>query len=276
MTSPPQTFLLFAALAPGLLLTGLLQACAQWSPNPAWREAAAARGFSQVLYAAQPFVLYGLYRPGQGDVLRVYIEGDGHAWLSRTRPSADPTPRNPVALRLALADPSPGPLLYLARPCQYVRGDALRHCAPRYWTSARLGEEVIASLDQAVSRVKAQSGAQHTALIGFSGGGGAAVLLAARRQDVIFLGSVAGNLHLAAWTQQHGLTPLRESLEPFAVARALRRLPQRHVSSRDDVLMPPELSAAFCRAAARPESCVTVRGIPHAGPWEKVWNYDYR
>lgn len=47
-------------------------------------------------------------------MLRVYIEGDRHAWLSRTRLCADPTPHNPVALKLALADPAPGPLLYLA------------------------------------------------------------------------------------------------------------------------------------------------------------------
>ena len=111
----------------------------------------ASRGFAETLYPTPYFILYGQFRPGTGDVLRVYIEGDGHAWQSRTRPSADPTPHNPVGLRLALADPSPAPLLYLARPCQYARGEVLRHCATRYWTSARLSEEVISSLDAAVS-----------------------------------------------------------------------------------------------------------------------------
>lgn len=158
----------------------------------------ASRGFAETLYPTPYFILYGQFRPGTGDVLRVYIEGDGHAWQSRTRPSADPTPHNPVGLRLALADPSPAPLLYLARPCQYARGEVLRHCATRYWTSARLSEEVISSLDAAVSAAKAHSGARHVALVGFSGGGGAAALLAARRRDVVFLGSVAGNLHLSA------------------------------------------------------------------------------
>lgn len=134
--------------------------------------------------------------------------------------------------------------------------------AVRYRTSARLGEEVVQSLNQDFSIAKARSGAQHTALIGFPGGGGAAALLAARREDAIFLGSVAGNLRLAAWTERHGLTPLTESLQPFAVAPTLRNLPQRHLSSRADGVMPPELSAGFCRAAERPESCVRVSGSP--------------
>jgi len=38
--------------------------------------------------------------------LRVYIEGDGHAWENRNTPSTDPTPLNPISFQLALADPS--------------------------------------------------------------------------------------------------------------------------------------------------------------------------
>ncbi len=258
-----------------LLALSQLQACAGRDPRREARTLAAAHGFAETLYATPYFILYGQFRPGTGDVLRVYIEGDGHAWQSRTRPSADPTPRNPVALRLALADPSPAPLLYLARPCQYVRGKALRHCATRYWTSARLGEEVLQSLDAAVSAAKADSGARHVALVGFSGGGGAAALLAARRGDVVFLGSVAGNLHLAAWTRLHRLSPLSESLDPLDAAAALRGLRQRHLSSRDDQVMPPELSAGFCRAVRQPESCRVTGGIPHGGPWSQAWDYAY-
>jgi hypothetical protein len=41
-----------------------------------------------------------------GDTIRVYIEGDGSAWLNSQFPSEDPTPSNPMALRLAVADVS--------------------------------------------------------------------------------------------------------------------------------------------------------------------------
>jgi len=39
------------------------------------------------------------------------------AWLAVPRPSQDPTPVDPLALRLALVQPT-GNAAYLARPCQ--------------------------------------------------------------------------------------------------------------------------------------------------------------
>ena len=47
--------------------------------------------------------------------LHVYLEGDGVPWITRTLIALDPTPRNPLALRLMALDPAPA--LYLARPC---------------------------------------------------------------------------------------------------------------------------------------------------------------
>jgi hypothetical protein len=44
----------------------------------------------------------------------LYIEGDGYAWKNRHEPSNDPTPMNPVAMRLAAADPHPLGHLYRA------------------------------------------------------------------------------------------------------------------------------------------------------------------
>ena len=127
----------------------LLSACAS-SPRQKASALAQEQGFSEHLFSTKLFTLYGLLRPGlssDSKILRVYIEGDGHAWESRTRPSADPTPRNAVTLRLAMADPGPGPVLYLARPCQYIQGDDRRLGSKRYWTSARLGPEVMNSFD---------------------------------------------------------------------------------------------------------------------------------
>ena len=254
-----------------------LSACAS-SPRQKARALAQEQGFAEHLFSAQPFILYGLLRPGSAahsKILHVYIEGDGHAWESRTRPSTDPTPRNPTALRLAMADPGPGPVLYLARPCQYVQGDDRRQCSKRYWTSARLGPEVINSLDTAITQAKAACGAEQVILVGFSGGGGAAALLAAMRQDVVFLGTVAGNLDTEGWADLQGVSQLAESLNPKAVAPSLQHLPQRHLSSRTDATMPPGISEGFCRAVNQPESCVVISGVPHGGPWQRYWDYDY-
>ncbi len=43
-------------------------------------------------------------------------------------------------------------------------------------------------------------------MVGFSDGGGAAALLAAMRQDVTFLGTVAGNLDIDAWANLQGVS----------------------------------------------------------------------
>ena len=255
----------------------LLSACASSSRQKA-SALAQEQGFSERLFSTKLFTLYGLLRPGlssHSKILRVYIEGDGHAWVSRTRPSTDPTPRNPVALRLAMADPGADTVLYLARPCQYVQGEDRRQCSKRYWTSARLGPEVINSLGAAITLAKAACGAEQVILVGFSGGGGAAALLAATRQDVAFLGTVAGNLDTEAWADLQGVSPLTESLNPMAVAPSLQHLPQRHLSSRTDATMPPEISAKFCRAVNQSESCVVISGVPHGGPWQRYWGYDY-
>ena len=251
--------------------------CTTPSAIDAHREALRGR-FHEMRLPTQSFTLYSLLRPGlspHSKILRVYIEGDGHAWEFRTRPSTDPTPRNPVALRLAMADPGSDTVLYLARPCQYVQGEDRWQCSKRYWTSARLGPEVINSLDEAITQAKAACVAEQVVLVGFSGGGGAAALLAARRQDVAFLGTVAGNLDTEAWADLQGVSPLTESLNPMAVAPSLQHLPQRHLSSRTDATMPPEISAKFCRAVNQSESCVVISGVPHGGSWQRYWDYNY-
>ena len=47
-------------------------------------------------------------------VYKFYIEGDGHAFDSRGRPTADPTPQETMLRELAFGDPSPN-VIYLAR-----------------------------------------------------------------------------------------------------------------------------------------------------------------
>ena len=229
------------------------------------------RGFAETSIHTEAFTLFGMLRPGNGNVLHVYIEGDGHAWDTPSQPSADPTPRNPVALRLAMADDTGAPVLYLARPCQYVQGDGRRGCHVRFWTSARLGDEVIASLNEAVTEAKRRIGASNVALFGFSGGGGAVVLLAARRNDVACLATVAGLLDTDGWTARMRVSPLTESLNPLDVAHRLRSVPQIHLCSRDDNIVPPEIAETFCKALGRPDCRIVYHDIAHTGAWEKAF-----
>ncbi len=56
----------------------------------------------------------------EGGTINIYIEGDGFAWVSRKKKSLDPTPKTPMALKLASMDGSSN-VIYIARPCQYTK-----------------------------------------------------------------------------------------------------------------------------------------------------------
>ncbi len=233
--------------------------------------------FREQKFRTSTFTLYGLLRPARNGSthLRVYIEGDGLAWITRTRPSADPTPTKAVSLRIAQNDPSADAILYLARPCQYIAQSEARMCARQYWTSHRFAPEVISATNEAINMAKLRAGAQTVSVIGFSGGGGVAVLATAQRSDVTFLGSIAGCIDHELWTRLHKVTPLTGSDNPLDVAHKVRHIPQRHMTSTSDKIIPPLISERFCKAIQKPESCVQVMGIEHEGPWGHVWDYRY-
>lgn len=205
--------------------------------------------------------------PGQD--LIVYIEGDGYAWESRRRPSVDPTPSDPVALRLATLDTAPN-VVWIARPCQYVQTKA---CRPIYWTNGRFAPEIVAAMDAAIDAAKARVNASRVHLVGYSGGGGIAVLVAAHREDVASLRTVAGNLDHAAFTRHHRVSPMSASLNPADVAPKLARLPQRHwVGSDDDVILPAFVGGFLSRMGdTRCAGIETVRGAHHAYGWASPW-----
>jgi len=238
------------------------------------RSAAAERiarqgGLEKVIVetAAFPLTAFLRCRPGgDRDVLVVFIEGDGAAWVSRNWLSPDPTPRRPLTLTLAARDPSPR-LAYLARPGQYA--DPGRRIDPAYWSGKRFAPEVVASLSQTVDVLKTKTGARRIRLVGYSGGAALAVLLAAGRPDVIHLTTIAGNLAPEALNRHHGVSPLEGSLNPLDAAEKLRNLPQRHYVGEKDDVVPLFVARAFIAKAGLREADVltVVKGATHTGGW---------
>jgi pimeloyl-ACP methyl ester carboxylesterase len=226
------------------------------------------------------FVLTGYAKPGEGHDLVIYIEGDGRAWLNRRSPSGDPTPRDPIALRLALKDPAPK-VIYLGRPCQYTTRATAKDCHPRYWKASRFSPGVVDAMDEALTRAKQRLGGNRLHLIGYSGGGGLAVLLAARRDDVITVITVAGNLDHDTWTRHHGVTPLSDSLNPIDLAGSLRDRPQIHFTGLKDKVVPPQVAESFLNRMGKPTKARLVR-MPRFGHrccWVDAWPrllYKYR
>ena len=174
----------------------------------------------------------------------VYIEGDGMAWISRDQLSSNPTPVQPIALKLASIDTNAN-VLYVARPCQYLWPQKMNRCSSRYWSDKRGSEEVISSINQAISIVKQKQNISSIRLIGYSGGGGIAALIANRRADVSEFVSVSGNLNYKLFTQTHNLSPMNGSIDPITVANQIGSIPQIHYVGADDKIIPKQIALSF-------------------------------
>lgn len=204
-------------------------------------------------------------------VLTIYIEGDGLAWASRSQPSSNPTPANPLALKLALRDDQPA--VYLGRPCQYVDPGLQPTCTQKYWTSHRFAPEVINATQSAIDQLKARFHSSRLVLVGYSGGGAVAALAAAGRNDVMQLMTIAGNLDHVAWSQRHHLTPLSGSLNPADALHQLKDIPQTHfVGLRDTNVSVEDLEAYARRFPDNADiTIVRVPDFDHSCCWERAW-----
>lgn len=263
-------------LAVALAVMAGLAGCATASPEARRQSAlalAAPYGWQASTLAAGDFRLLALHpAPRPEAELAVFIEGDGFAWLDPRTPSADPTPLDPIALRLALAERHRSSA-WLARPCQFDPPLAAGHCRTAHWTQARFSPEIIAAMDQGLSRLKQMFGAQRLVLVGYSGGGAVAALLAARRQDVSLLITVAAVLDHEAWTRAQGISPLQGSLNPAGEWAALRGLRQIHFAGAQDKLAGRAAVQPFVDrfAASDKPVLIEVPGFTHTCCWVENW-----
>lgn len=221
-------------------------------------------------------------------VLRVYIEGDGRAWLSRTQVSPDPTPHEAMGLQLALSDARANTatntaagtatdtangtaLLYLARPCQFTPMARNPACGPAYWTGLRYAPEVVDAMNQALSQYVARFKPARLELVGYSGGGAIAVLLAARRQDVSAIRTIAGNLDHVAVNRWHQVSQMPGSLNPIDVAAQVARIPQLHVGGAEDAVITPAITRSFVAKAGHCAALAIIPGMAHESDWASRW-----
>jgi pimeloyl-ACP methyl ester carboxylesterase len=263
-------------VAPLLSLCFLLTVgCATLLPQNRYAAAdriAAAAGFQKSTIRTLSFTLTAYVRvKNPGGPIHVYIEGDGAAWLSRTRLSEDPTPKTPLVLELAALDPASN-VAYLARPGQYA-ADGVPDCDAAYWSDKRFSNEVVEAINEAVDALRDRAESREIHLIGYSGGAAVAVLTAARRADVASLRTVAGNLDPEAVNRYHHVSPMKDSLNPMDAALKLRDLPQRHFVGSQDTVVPPGIARSFLKRAGRRDSSgiTVVEGATHTRGWQERW-----
>ncbi len=271
---------------PGKIIWGLFvciglvvwTGCAQKIPDPGQRLSLArqlAGAHSHVeesQFEAGKFKLFAfqsLKEESPSKNIHIYIEGDGLAWITSSRPSDNPTPITPVGLKLFLKDPAPWKI-YLARPCQYVIAGA---CRQKYWTSHRFSKEIIDAFHGVLDRIKTEYTPEGFTLFGYSGGGAVAALLAAQRDDVSGLVTIAGNLDTDFWTQLHGLTPLTGSLNPADFTPGLEQVPQHHFMGSWDRIIPPSVFISFQNQFTHKGNIdhKILNDFDHACCWDRRW-----
>lgn len=199
--------------------------------------------------------------------LHVYLEGDGTPWLNRTRIATDPTPRNPLMLRLMALDSKPS--LYLGRPC-YLGLSGTRSCSRVLWTERRFSAEVVDSMARALQNYLASRRFSKLVFLGHSGGGTLAILLASRFPATVAVVTLAGNLDTDRWTEYHRYSTLNGSLNPARLAPLAYSIKELHFVGREDTNVLPEF--ILPRKDSRAEIEVTVlEDFDHACCWEEVW-----
>jgi len=199
--------------------------------------------------------------------LHVYIEGDGTPYIARHNVAADPTPLNPLMLRLMAIDPAPS--IYVGRPCYFgLANDP--SCTPRDWTLDRFSPRIVDSMARVIEQMRTGRETDAIELYGHSGGGALAVLLAERLGGVQRVVTIAGNLDTDAWAAYHGYTPLEGSLNPVRTGPLPASLVQQHFVGDRDKVVPPEIVAAAARRLGAPGITV-LHDVSHARGWDRAW-----
>lgn len=242
----------------------VLQACVL---RPAWQKLAIEGQLESRWLDGTRFRHRVLANNLRGKHLRIYVEGDGGPWLRESRVSVDPTPVNPVLLRLMHTVTHPA--VYLGRPC-YFGAATDQACGPALWTFDRYGRAVVDSMCEAANRLSRESDAESVELVGYSGGGAIVIGMASCTERLQAITTIAGNLDPDAWTRHHGYSALHD-LSPFKAA--LRRPDPRaetHWQCRDDTNVPPSITDGYF--AARPGAVRRiVDACSHAAGWEQYW-----
>jgi len=213
------------------------------------------------------FRTYGKF--DKSDVLKVYIEGDGLAWINKHTISPDPTPINPIALNLASNDKTKN-LIYIARPCQYILKKNI-NCEDEYWTKKRFSKEVVESYNELLDKLKMSYGFKSIELIGFSGGAAIAVLVSSLRDDVKKITTIAGNLNHELVNKIHKVSKLRASLNPIDVAKNVSHIKQIHYVGTDDKIIPIDIVNSFIKASENKKNITVIKvDASHTKGWDKL------
>lgn len=168
--------------------------------------------------------------------IRIYIEGDGHAFNSMGYPTNDPTPKSKFLRKIAFNDPNKN-VVYLARPCQYVKD---KNCSQIDWTTGRFSKNIVNSTSQAIQKI---SNNQDIILIGYSGGALLSGIVINQNPQIPIKKwiTIAGLLNHKKWTDNLKLQPLNDSID----LEYLPNIPQLHLIGKKDKIISYKLTQSI-------------------------------
>ncbi|MDX1405868.1 MAG: hypothetical protein R3192_15085 [Woeseiaceae bacterium] len=250
------------------ILAACLSVTAACVLRPAWLSLAIDGGLESAWLETSQFRHRILVNEVRGTNLNIFIEGDGGPWIRETRVSVDPTPANPVLLRLMLGVSQPA--VYLGRPC-YFGTASDRACDPTLWTFERYGEAVVSSMCEAANRLARDYSASSLRLIGYSGGAAIAIGMSICTERLESIITIAGNLDPDAWAFYHGYSPLTDITPLQQAMQSPSAFDETHWQCRDDEKIPPSITRGYF--LQRPNAIQhIVDDCSHAEGWEQYWS----
>lgn len=211
----------------------------------------------------------------QNKPLSVYIEGDGFAWKNKYTISHNPTPKDPISLKLAAIDENPN-ILYIARPCQYVDLEQEKNCHNRFWTASRFSKRVVKNVNLVINKFVQDFGFKKVNMYGYSGGAAIAILIASKRNDIRSIKTVAGNLNHKYLMKFHKVSPLYNSLDAIDVAQNVAQTWQYHLIGGKDKIVTRKASLSFINKAKKYNNKRVNFGVVKEAPhryknWPEEW-----
>ena len=243
-----------------------LLSCA--TPAEKIQELAHEHGFARKIIPGQPFkhVIYSQGNLDKSKRVYVYIEGDGSPKITRRVVSSDPTPKNPLMLKLMVETNLPS--IYLGRPCYLGLHESVG-CNSAVWTSHRYSEENVNSMVSAVNNLV--SSQTEIVLFGHSGGGTIATLMAEKLENVVVVVTLSANLDIDKWAALHRYEALHGSMNPSSRQPINSDIYQLHVAGDRDTNVPAELISTYTNA--RPGIHYRLyRGQDHSCCWQVIWS----
>jgi hypothetical protein len=247
-----------------ILLSITLSGCVL---RPEWQKLAIEQELQSRRLDTSRFQHLVLEKNTPGTHLVFYVEGDGTPWIRDSRVAVDPTPANPVLLRLM--ENSAGASVYLGRPC-YFGLSTSKGCEPRLWTFDRYGREIVESMCIAANEIASQHGAQTVQLIGYSGGGTIVVGMRACTDHLVAVTTIAANLDPRAWAEFHEYSPLNDLSPLDSAATHTNSVSEMHWQCRDDHIIPPKITDAYFAATKNARRRI-VQPCSHASGWKQYW-----